>query len=98
MEKDNLIPANEFCINHHIDISFINSLNEFGLIEINTVEEAVYIDAEQLHKLESFSRLYHELEINMEGIDAISHLLQKIIRMQNEIIFLKNRLHIYEDF
>jgi hypothetical protein len=41
--------------------------------------------------------LYHELHINIEGIDAIHHLLQRIENMQHEIIALKNRLSFYEE-
>ena len=97
MEIENLIPANEFCIRHKIEISFISSLQESGLIEITTIEETSYIDSDQLQKLESFLRMHYEMDINMEGIEAISHLLQRTESMQEEILKLKNRLRLYED-
>ena len=34
METGHLIAANDFCSSHQIEISFISSLKEFGLIEI----------------------------------------------------------------
>ena len=92
----NLIPANEFCANHKIGISFIHSLQETGLIEITTIEETAYIHASQLQELEKIVCLYFELDINLEGIETIIHLLQRINYMQNEIIALKNRLRLYE--
>ena len=54
MQTDNLIAIDDFCIKHKIDISFISSLKQSGLIEITTVENVVYIDLEQLKKLEKF--------------------------------------------
>ncbi len=42
-------------------------------------------------------RLYYELDINLEGIEAIIHLLQRIdTHQQEEIIALRNRLRLYE--
>lgn len=96
MYKEFIIPANEFCTNHHIEISFISSLQETGLIEITTIEETRYLHASQLKHLERIIRLYGELEINLEGIDAITNLLQRINDLQNEITALKNRLRLYE--
>ncbi len=96
MQVENLIAVNEFCVNHCIEISFISSLQQTGLIEITTVKETEFIDAGQLQQLEKFIRLYYELDINLEGIETISHLLQRINSMQDEIIALKNRLRLYE--
>jgi hypothetical protein len=33
MQEENLIPANEFCLHHNIEVSFIDSLKEYGLVE-----------------------------------------------------------------
>jgi chaperone modulatory protein CbpM len=92
----NLIPAYEFCTNHNIEVSFIRSLHETGLIEITTIEETVYINANQLPELERIVHLYYELDINLEGIETINHLLTRINNMQDEIIALRNRLRLYE--
>jgi hypothetical protein len=40
--------------------------------------------------------LHTELNINLEGLEAISHLLQKILGMQNEMTALKNKLRMIE--
>jgi hypothetical protein len=93
---ENLIPADEFCANHNIEISFIRTLQETGLIEITTIEETGYINASQLYELERIVRLYYELDINLEGIETINHLLQRINNMQDEITALRNRLRLYE--
>ena len=96
MKAGNLIPINEFCINHNIEISFISSLQQTGLIEITNVEETRFIDPIQLQQLEKIIRFYYELDINLEGIETINHLLNKTESLQDEITSLKNRLRFYE--
>ncbi|MCE5346144.1 MAG: chaperone modulator CbpM [Bacteroidales bacterium] len=98
MNKGNMIPANEFCASHNIEITFINSLQEAGLIEVTTINETEYIHESQLNELEKIVRLYYELDINLEGIETVTHLLQRINDMQDEIMLLKNRLRLYESF
>ena len=46
---------------------------------------------------EKVVRLYSELNINPEGIDAIVNLLQRIKELDSEIQYLKNRLNLYEE-
>jgi hypothetical protein len=96
MQKEYLIAVNEFCANHHIENSFIISLEKTGLIEIKTIKEEVYIDAEQLQQLEKIVHFYYELDINLEGIETINHLLHRIKSLHDENTVLRNRLLIYE--
>ena len=96
MQKENLIAVDVFCVNHNIEISFINLLQQNGLIEIITFEESIFFKASQLKQLEKFSSLYNDLDINIEGIESITHLLERINAMQNEITALRNRLRLYE--
>jgi chaperone modulatory protein CbpM len=91
-----LISADEFCKNHNIGISFIRSLQETGMIEITTIEETGYIHSSQLQELERIVNLYYDLDINLEGIETIKHLLRRINSMQDEITGLRNRLRLYE--
>src|SRR5258708_24978164 len=97
MQTQHLISAEEFCIHHQVEYSFINSLHQFGLIEIKTIEETRFIDTEKLSELEKFVRLHYDLDINLEGIEAITFLLQKVEGLQDEINALKNKLNLYED-
>ncbi len=96
MEANYLIGVDEFCANHNIEISFISSLQKSGLIDIITIKESGYINQSQLLLLEKIVRLYYELDINLEGIETINYLLQRINSMHEEIISLRNRLHFYE--
>ena len=97
MQNDELIAVKEFCSSHNLEISFIHTLQQYELIEITTIEEKTYMPASQLHQAEKIARLHHELGINIEGIDAIKHLLQRVEDMQEEIIALKNKLSLYEE-
>ena len=90
MENDKLIPAEEFCIYHNIEYSFISSLEDSGLIRVTSVEQNTFISSDELEKLEKFVRLHYDLDINIEGIETINHLLEKIDALQKEISHLRN--------
>ena len=92
MENERLIKVETLCNHYRIETSFIRSLNEYGLIEITRIDEIECVDKDVLGDLESMMRLHYELDINMEGIDAISHLLKRVKEMQKEMTLLKNRL------
>ncbi len=96
MQTGDLIPASEFCAQYKAELSFITYLRDFGLIEITSVEENYYIPYTQLGKLEQLARLHYDLDINLEGIDAITNLLERVKGLQFEITNLKNKLSIYE--
>lgn len=96
MQKENLISVDVFCANHNIEISFITSLQHKGMIEIITIKESEFLDPDQLQLLEKFIRFHYELDINLEGIETITHLLNKVNALQDEIISINNRLRLYE--
>ncbi len=97
MEDEQLIPLEIFCVHHEIDFSFINHLEQYGLIEVVKIKETGFIPESRVSELEKLVRLHHELDINLEGIEAITHLLQRVKDLQQEIIALKNRLSLYEN-
>ncbi len=92
-----MVMLDNFCASHHVEISFILSLEENGLIETVAVNRALYITSNDLPKLEQITRLHQDLNINPEGIDAINHLLKYIEEMKQEIVHLRNRLRFYEE-
>ncbi|HUR10903.1 MAG TPA: chaperone modulator CbpM [Flavitalea sp.] len=96
MKTEELIPAQEFCTHHQIDLSFIYSLTDAGLIQTIRREESVFVPVNEISNLEKLVRLY-ELDINVEGIETITYLLQKIDDMQQHIIRLSNQLRMYEE-
>jgi hypothetical protein len=96
MQKECLIAVNEFCAIHKIEISFISSLQETGLIEVIVIDDDIFIDSEQLQQLEKIVHWHYELDINLEGIETITHLLRQIKSLHEENTELRNRLLLYE--
>ncbi|MEX1192989.1 MAG: chaperone modulator CbpM [Brumimicrobium sp.] len=97
MDNNNLILIEHFCANCEIEHTFINALGEYGLIEVVVIENHKYIQKEQLKDVEKMVRFHYELNINLEGIDAISNLLKQIDHLQEELNYTRNRLRLYED-
>lgn len=98
MEQEQLIPAEVICTHHKIDTAFIYSLESAGLIEINRVEDQEYIHPAQLAELEKFICFHYELDINLEGIEAIASLLQRVQQMQDELNYLRSQIRAYGSF
>lgn len=96
METEKLITAETFCMHYRVTLSFVHSLHEIGLIETITMENTEFIQIPHLQKIEQIIRLHDELDINLEGIQAIDSLLSRLETMQNEMVEMKNRLRFYE--
>lgn len=96
MEEHELIPAQEFCMHHHVEINFIYLLREYGLIEIISNEGTDYLSADRLRELEKIIRLHSDLNVNMEGIDVILHLLKQLEDAAQELNQLKSQLNFYK--
>ena len=95
MKEENLIPVSDFCLHHHIEISFIYSLQEYGLVILTQKDDIVYLEPDQLYDLEKMVRLHYDLDVNMEGIDVINQLLKKLDSAHNEVNELKKQLRFY---
>lgn len=90
MEEAKNISVTECCVHYQIETSFVRSLNEYGLIELTRSNEEYFINYGQLADLEKYMHLHYDLDINMEGMEAISHLLNRIRGLQAEITRLQN--------
>lgn len=96
MNEQNLIAIDKICIHHNINVSFINSLKETGLVKVIKVKEALFIEHEQLPTLEKYINFYYTLGINVEGIETINHLLERMTKLQDEVTQLKNKVNFYK--
>ncbi len=97
MANENYILVRQYCERTHISDSFINALNDYGLIHYKQIETEVYILDDEIPQIERFDRLYNDLGINLEGIDALNHMLRRLRNMESEMNTLRKRLRIYED-
>jgi chaperone modulatory protein CbpM len=96
MDKENRIRVESFCLFYEVEPAFIHTLQESGMVNITHVLEDEFILVDDIKQLEKFMRLHRDLDINVDGIQAIDYLLHKIADLQEEIRGLKNRLKIYE--
>ena len=95
MDTDYII-VSEYCQKCHIEPSFIVLLEEEGLIDVDVQEGERYLLASQLRDLERYARMYYDLSINIEGIGAIHHLLDRVRNLQDEVRSLRSQLRMYE--
>ena len=92
MKNENLVLVAQFCLHHHVETSFISSLHQFGLISILELEDEHYLSIDEIGEIEKMVRLHYELDINLEGIDAIANLLKQIATLQQELMMTRNKL------
>jgi MerR HTH family regulatory protein len=96
MSSEELISAREFCTYYHVELSFIHTLHDSGLISMTIQDGIAFLPTDDLPVLEKFARWHYELSINPEGIEALSHMLHRVERLLEENRGLRNRLHRYE--
>jgi hypothetical protein len=92
MEKDRYITVFEISEHYGVEPRFIFSLAEHGLLEIVKAEETECVSRDCLADIERVMRLHYDLEINLAGVEAIWHLLERMKEMQEEMRVLRNRL------
>jgi chaperone modulatory protein CbpM len=96
MTTEQLVSIEIFCQHEGVEITFVRALHERGLITVVAESEQQFIAPEHLPRLEQLARMHYELEINLEGIEAISHMLERVERLQVEMRALRDRLRLYE--
>ena len=96
MKTKDLISIQQLCTNYDIPITFVDSLYELELIEIVIKEDKQWVSTTQIKNIEKMIRLHYELDINLEGMHAISNLLNQVEILQKKIIRLNNKLKFYE--
>ena len=97
MAEQELIRIETLCLHYEIEVSFFNALDNVGLIKIETIGQQIFIHEDKISKLEKMIRLHQELNVNIEGIDVVFNLLQKVDNLQNELTSVNNRLKLYEN-
>ncbi|MFH6769084.1 chaperone modulator CbpM [Gaetbulibacter aquiaggeris] len=97
MGTKNLISVQLICNHYNIPVSFIDTLNEFQLVDIIIENKNLFIHKSQLKEVEKLMRIHYDLEINFEGLDAIYNLLNQVESLKEEITLLQNKLRFYED-
>lgn len=94
--KQNKITYKECLQIYEIEEAFLDALQNSDLIKITVEEEDKYIYYDSLSDIEQFIRWYYELEINVEGIEALYHMLKQVKTLHEHIEELKNELKFYK--
>lgn len=97
MSTENFISLETLCTHYNVELSFFSNLNEIGLIEIQMVQDIQYVHQDSIYEIEKMIRMYQELDVNLEGIDVVFNLLQKIDSLKKELTAVRNRLRLYEN-
>ena len=94
--ETNYISAETICLHYNIELSFVDTLSNMGLIQVEIIEQKQFIHQDQMGELEKIINLHNELNINPEGIDVVLNLLKKEMKLRKEVAALRNRLRLYE--
>jgi len=85
-----------FATHQGVDITFVHALHERGLIRITVLQEQHFLEPGELARIEQLARMHYDLDINLEGIEAVCHLLDRMDAAQREARELRERLGVYE--
>ena len=88
-----LIIVSEYCHKCHIEPSFIELLQEGGLIEVHIEGGEHYLLVSQLPEVERYSRMYYDLSINKyKEVEYVpveypptAEIIKELKDMENEI-------------
>ncbi|MDB4347387.1 chaperone modulator CbpM [Bacteroidia bacterium] len=97
MSKEKLILIEQLCIHYQVEMSLFSELQDFGIIEILTIEDSYLIHEDKISVIEKVVRMQKDLNINLEGVDTVLNLLDKINDLQTQLNTVQNRLRLYED-
>ncbi len=97
MADEDLISLEMFCTQHNVEVSFMTQLQQAGLIQTQIRDKSLFVPVDALPTLEKIIRLHYDLDINLEGVETILHLLDRMNVMRSEMTILQNRLRQYED-
>lgn len=92
-----LISTQTICSHYNIEVSFVDALNDIGLVQIEIIEDNQFIHQDQITNLEKIIRLHDELNLNLEGIDVVLNLLEKVNELHSTVMALENKLKLYEE-
>lgn len=96
MNLEEWILAEEICLHYKVEETFIHALHDSEIIHLRTVKRKSYLPMDEIREFEKMRRLHYEMDINLEGLEAIKRLLDTIKDLQSDNRRLKNRLRIYE--
>ncbi len=96
MNSAEWILIEDICRHYKVEYTFVQALNESELIHLKMIEKQRYLPLSEINEFEKMRRLHYEMDINLEGLEAIQNLLETVQQLQRENRQLRNRLRLYE--
>lgn len=81
---------------YKIELTFLESLEESGLVHPEVENNVKYILYEELPQVEQYANWHYDLEVNLPGIEVIHHLLETIKELKEERRKLQRRLQFHK--
>lgn len=98
---ENRISKDQFVKIYKVEVTFLDSLEESGLIHPIIENNVEYITFEELPQIEKYANWHYDLEVNLPGIEVIHNLLEKINDLERERNHLLHQIrfenHDWED-
>lgn len=69
---------------YNIEITFLDALEDSGLIHPEIENNIKYIIYDELPALERFANFHYDMDVNLPGLEIIHRLLNKIENLQQE--------------
>lgn len=83
MDRDKM--TKDECVSiYSIEIAFLDSLEESGLIHLHTEDAVQYVLYDEIPLIERFVNWHYDMEVNLPGLEIIHRLLQKVEQLQAE--------------
>lgn len=96
MSTNNLVLVSHFCQHHQVEMSFIDSLQSYGLIAIQVIQEDKYVHIDDINEIEKMIKFYYDLGINLEGIDVVFNLLLQNEALRRELDIAHQKLKVLD--
>lgn len=96
MHSEEYLNPRKICEVYQVQESFVYQIADLGLVEFYTIEEEPHLHYDHLQELERILRLHRDLQINLEGVQAVLQLLENNRQLQERVTDLENRLRRYE--
>lgn len=85
----NYITIKELAAFHEIDEGYLMEFIQFGIISVKQQKTSLQIHLDDVEELERAIRLRRDLEVNLQGVDIICRLRNRLVELQKEMDLYK---------
>ncbi|WP_228851248.1 chaperone modulator CbpM [Aegicerativicinus sediminis] len=96
MKTSRYIRIQELCSGYQLEEQYIFTLRDFGLLHIEEDDNEYVLPESDLPRFEKILNFHNDLNINMEGIEVIMNLLERIENLNQDLVSLRRKLKLYE--